>query len=165
MESLSKTDSLRQALKILGSATGRELANFTGLPIARVGALLAKDISKGHVSRCWNGNMRCYAMAGVAGVTPKSPGTPRLSHWKHAPASKKVSAKKLRCLPLGVTNPEFMSLALKAAALEKQFKYADALPVWRAAADASMLAVNEQWCFTRARFCDAARFKGWGDRS
>ncbi|ENG5504013.1 hypothetical protein ABUP45_004815, partial [Yersinia enterocolitica] len=88
---LSKTDSLRQALKILGSATGRELANFTGLPIARVGALLAKDISKGHVSRCWNGNMRCYAMAGVAGVTPKSPGTPRLSHWKNAPASKKVS--------------------------------------------------------------------------
>lgn len=93
MENLSKTDSLRQALKILGSATGRELANFTGLPIARVGALLAKDISKGHVSRCWNGNMRCYAMAGVAGVTPKSPGTPVCLIGKMYPPVKKLAPK------------------------------------------------------------------------
>ncbi|CNI64642.1 ANR family transcriptional regulator [Yersinia pekkanenii] len=162
MENLSKTDSLRQALNILGSATGRELANFTGLPLDRVGALLAGDIHKGRIVRGWNGKTRCYAVTGTASVKPSLQENPRPLHWKNTTViGVKVSSNKLRCLPLGVTNPEFKVLALKAVSLEKQSKYARAMSVWLLAADVSMLLINEQWCLTRAQFCESAKSKGW----
>ncbi|AJJ59111.1 ANR family transcriptional regulator [Yersinia pseudotuberculosis] len=163
MESLSKTDSLRQALEILGTATGRELANFTGLPIDRVGSLLASDISKGRIVRGWNGKTRCYGMAGTLTDTGSLAGKSGPRYWKNKSIrTTKANSSKLRCLPLGVTNPEFQTLTLKAVALEKQSKYASAGPVWLAAADISMLIVNEQWCLTRAKFCDSAQAKRWG---
>ncbi|CNJ92639.1 Uncharacterised protein [Yersinia mollaretii] len=152
MENLSKTDSLRQALNILGTATGRELANFTGLPIDRVGALLACDIRKGRVVRGWNGKIRCYGMAGTLQDTGSIAGK----------AGSVTGKNKVRYLPLGVTNPEFKALTLKAVSLEKQSKYARAMSVWLLAADVSMLIVNEQWCLTRAKFCDSAQAKRWG---
>ncbi|MCW6586188.1 hypothetical protein NFB41_17195 [Yersinia ruckeri] len=134
MENLSKTDSLRQALQVLGTATGRELANFTGLPIERVGALLACDIRKGRVVRGWNGKIRCYGMDGTLQDTGSMVGK----------LGSKTGRNKVRHLPLGVTNPDFRVLALKAVSLEKQSKYARAMSVWLLAADASMLIVNEQ---------------------
>ncbi|EOW2415355.1 TPA: ANR family transcriptional regulator [Yersinia enterocolitica] len=154
MESLSKTDSLRQALQVLGTATGRELANFTGLPIDRVGALLACDIRKGRVVRGWNGKIRCYGMAGTLQDTGSVVGN----------VCSGKSKGKVRYLPLGVTNPAFRALAQKAVALEQQFKYSSAMSAWLAAADASMLLVNEQWCLSRAMFCESAQSKGWGGR-
>lgn len=152
MENLSKTDSLRQALNILGTAPDRELANFTGLPIDRVGALLACDIRKGRVVRGWNGKIRCYGMAGTLQDTGSIAGD----------VGSVTGKNKVRYLPLGVTNPEFKALTLKAVSLEKQSKYACAMSVWLLAADVSMLIVNEQWCLTRAKFCDSAQAKRWG---
>lgn len=152
MENLSKTDALRQALQELGTATGRELANFTGLPIDRVGSLLASDISKGRIVRGWNGNTRCYGMASTRKETVST----------SVKSSPRTGKEKLRYLPLGVTNPDFMALALKAASLEKQFKYDRAMSVWLLAADTSMLLINERWCLTRAKFCESAQAKRWG---
>ncbi|HHQ6625315.1 TPA: ANR family transcriptional regulator [Serratia fonticola] len=139
MDNLNKTESLRQALTILGPSTSKELGAYTGITAHLISALLTRDLNKGTLQRGWKGKERCYGLPGTL---------------------KRVAPKIIRdgkSNELRVPSGDYYLFASQARSFEQHNCFDDAAPLWLKAAAAARHEVNELWCEARAKFCN----RGW----
>ncbi|MBL5859523.1 ANR family transcriptional regulator [Serratia fonticola] len=142
MDNQNKTESLRQALAVLGPSTSKELGAYTGITAHLVSALLTRDLNKGTLQRGWKGKERCYGKPG---------------------SMKRVASKIIRESKLGVPVPrdtpsgDYYFFADQARHLEQHNCFDDAAQEWLKAAAVARHYVNELWCEARAKYCN----RGW----
>ncbi|MBK5072546.1 ANR family transcriptional regulator [Budviciaceae bacterium CWB-B4] len=149
IENLSKTESLRQALRVFGNSTSHELENYTGVPVLRVGALLKNDIDKGAVVRTWKGKRRSYQLA--INKAPQSKPQPLPSTEYALP----------RLVVFETSDRRFITEATQAAELEKAGDFEQAITIWLKAKVLAELDINTEYCHHRAQFCMTAIDRGW----
>ncbi len=145
MENLNKTDAIRQALAILGPSTGHQLAQFTGVRLDRIGALLGADIRKNRIACGWEGKQRLYGLPGSI-INEKPPVK------REKPAAQ---------LARPASNGKHLEYARQAQKLECADNFEGAAPLWLRAADYAANFENVDFYVCRAAFCEIARGKGW----
>ncbi|OCJ24585.1 ANR family transcriptional regulator [Serratia sp. 14-2641] len=141
MESLNKTETLRQALAMIGPATSKKLEEFTGFPASRIGPLLTRSTNVGTVVCGWEGNKRLYGLPGQLKPAKAKP--------VYVPA---VRTRRITC-----HNVAFQVASNLAAKAEQACLFDRAANLWREAADLSITPENFNWCESRELYC-----KRWG---
>ncbi|NYA16514.1 ANR family transcriptional regulator [Serratia fonticola] len=141
MESLNKTETLRQALSMIGPATSKKLEEFTGFPASRIGPLLTSSTKSGAVVCGWEGHKRLYGLPGQLKPAKDKP--------VFVPA---VHPRRVTC-----HNAAFQNASNLAAKAEQACLFDRAANLWREAADLSVTPDNFNWCESRELYC-----KRWG---
>ncbi|QBH95970.1 ANR family transcriptional regulator [Limnobaculum zhutongyuii] len=151
VENLSKTESLRQSLRIFGESTGYELFQYTGIPVDCVASLLQYDVAQGLIVKGWKGKRRSYQLA---------LGSPKkVKKYHRDPASYR------NAVPVLVESIErrFIYIAVQATELEKNDDFFEAIKLWMKAAGLAALDINADYCRRRANYCQAAVDRGWSN--